>query len=437
MSKTYVAELKAQRKAAVAAMGRIMGDGQRSLTRTERAQFDSQRAKVQSCDNRISQLKYENTDTRGKRGSSEDDRAFTSFLRTGNTSGLRESRADGTGFSTAPNDAGVSAGATGNNAGYMVPQGFWKHLQVALKAYGGISKDFHRIDTDTGNPMPWPTIDPTAVSAHVLGASNELNALSIEDPYVFGQGMLNAWTLYVGPMLASLQLIQDSYFDVDNFVADRFGEALGRQIAALAVSGTGSGQPLGLVTALNARGALSGATGGYYQLTAATTVKTFAAAAPTEIVGNVLSPVSLLGMVTGVDPAYYSGCKWYFNAAQAWNLRSVVDSNGRPLINFMNGFDADKVRGKNYNSNAPVADLFGFPVVIDNNIPNLTASTTGGPCFANLDTAMVYRVARDTTIMRLQERYADYLAVGYLGYYRLDIRSNDLRSAVTIKCAAT
>jgi HK97 family phage major capsid protein len=365
------------------------------------------------------------------------DLAFTRFLRTGDASGLRETRADGTGLSSAPNDAGVSAGSTGNNAGYMVPQGFWEHLQVALKAYGGIANDYHRIDTETGNPMPWPTVDPTGVTAHLLGASNELNQLSVEDPYVFGQGMLNAWTIYAGPLLASLQLIQDSAFDVDNFVADRFGESIGRVIASLAVSGTGSGQPLGLITALNARGALSGASGGYYQLGAATTVKTFATSNPTELGGNVLHPTSLLGMVQGVDAAYYPGCKWYFNSTQAWGLRSVVDSNGRPLINFMNGLDADEVSSPDYSSNAPVANLFGFPVVIDNSIPNLTASTTGGPVFGNLDHAMVYRVARDTTVMRLVERYADYLAVGYVGYYRTDIRSNDLRAAVTVKAAAT
>jgi hypothetical protein len=76
-------------------------------------------------------------------------------------------------------------------------------------------------------------------------------------------------------------------------------------------------------------------------------------------------------------------------------------------------------------------------VIVDNNIPNLTASTAGGPVFGNLGPAMVYRVARGTTVMRLQERYADYLAVGYLGYYRLDIRSNDLRAAITTKAAAT
>jgi HK97 family phage major capsid protein len=272
----------------------------------------------------------------------------------------------------------------------------------------------------------------------------------LQNYYQFGQGMLNAWTVVVGPFLASLQLIQDSGFDVDRFVAERIGEALGRSIAAISVSGTGSGQPLGIITALNAKGALSGASGGYYQLTAGTTVKTFAAANPTELSGNLLAPTSLLGMIAGVDPAYYPTAKWYMNAVQAWNLRSVVDSNGRPLINFANGFDADAVTGpgaKNWSSNTPVARLFGFPVVIDNNIPNLTASTTGGPVFGALDHAMVYRVVRNDArivadmntgnMMRLTERYADLLAVGYLGYIRTDVRSNDLRAAATVKAAAT
>ena len=143
-------------------------------------------------------------------------------------------------------------------------------------------------------------------------------------------------------------------------------------------------------------------------------------------------------MVQGIDPAYYPNAKWYMNATQAWNLRSVVDSNGRPLINFMNGFTADSVRGPDYNSNAPVAELFGFPVVVDNNVAALTASTVGGPIFGDMQAAMVCRtVTNSTAVMRLTERYADYLAVGYLGFARVDMRSNDLRAAVTVKCAAT
>jgi HK97 family phage major capsid protein len=163
--------------------------------------------------------------------------------------------------------------------------------------------------------------------------------------------------------------------------------------------------------------------------------------------GNILSPTSLLGMIAGVDPAYYPTCKWYMNATQAWNLRSVVDSNGRPLINFANGFDADDVVNGNWSSNTPVAKLFGFPLIVDQNIPNLTASAAGGPVFGTMNHAMVMRVVRadarvvaktgPANMMRLEERYADYLALGYLGYLRMDIRSNDLRAAVTVKAAAT
>jgi HK97 family phage major capsid protein len=369
-----------------------------------------------------------------------DDIAFTRYLRTGDTSGL-QTRADGTGFSTAPNDAGLSAGSNGDYAGYLVPQGFWANLQVAQKAYGGIANDFKEVVTDSGNPMPWPTIDPTGVSASLLGASSELTQLSVTQPYNFGQGMLNAWTIYGGPYLASLQLVQDSAFDVDEFVAARAGEAIGRKVASLAVSGTGSGQPLGLITALAAKGASSGASGGYVALGTATDVPIFgnySSPSTTELVGNVLAPATLVKMVQAVDPAYYTGAKFYMNATQAWNLRTVTDGNGRPIIDFMNGFDADTVTGPDYNSNAPIARLLGFPVVVDNNIPNLTASTVGGPVFGNLSPAMVYRKVRSgATLMRLNERYADYLAVGYLAFWRFDLRSNDLRAACTVQVQAS
>jgi hypothetical protein len=52
--------------------------------------------------------------------------------------------------------------------------------------------------------------------------------------------------------------------------------------------------------------------------------------------------------------------------------------------------------------------------------------------------AMVYRkVWSGATLMRLNERYADYLAVDYLAFWRFDMRSNGLRSAITIQAAAS
>jgi HK97 family phage major capsid protein len=360
-----------------------------------------------------------------------EDAAFSTYLRTGVVApsmvqAPTETR-DPTGFSEGSQPGQIS-GSGGTYGGYTVAQDFWQHMQVALRAYGGMAADFKQIDTPTGAIMPWPTINPTGVVASVI--TSELTQLNPDNPYVFGQGVLSAWTIATDPVLVSLQLANDSAFDLDAFIRDRFAESIGREVAALAVSGTGSSQPLGLITALAAGSAFSagaGASGGgWLQLGTATAVKTFAGST-TELAANVLSPQTVLSMVAAIDPAYWDGAKFYLNATMALNQRGVVDDNGRPLLNLENGY-----------ADGAIGTMLGFPVVVDNNLPSLAASTVGGPVFGRLSDAMVQRNVRNgTSIMRLQERYADYLAIGYLGWLRTDIRSNDLRAAITCKPAAT
>ena len=437
----YTKQLKADRKVKVLRMSAIVGDGRHSLSTTERNEFDNLEFAIRGIDQQIATAKT--TDYRGIDGRkihrTEADNGFTRYLR----SGRAESRADGTGFSTAPNDGGLAAGATGPTSGYLIPMGFWQNLQVAMKAYGGISNAFKYVQTDTGNPTPWPSIDPTNVTGTWLTGEN--NQLSLTQPYQFGQGMLNAWTVVVGPFLASLQLVEDSAFDVDAFVSARIGEGLGRSLAQVAVSGTGATQPLGIITALGAKSATGTAggaitaTGGYVNLVAATAVKTLSGSNPTEIVGNLLSPQTLLSMIQSVDPAYRNApdgtptAAFYMNDAHIAGLRNLVDNYGRPLLILPN--------------QGGIPSLWGYPVLVDSNLPNLAASTVGGPVFGNLNSAMVLRVSRGdarvvadinpANVMRLTERYADFLAIGYIGYLRADIRSNDMRAAVTVKPAAT
>jgi HK97 family phage major capsid protein len=433
MSK-YTGELKADRKVKVAEMARIVGDGARVLSRSERERFDDLKYEVDGIDTQIAGVKVSRLDTRGdtgrKRGKTEADRAFSNYLRTGDIRGVTpvyDVRADGPGMSTAPNDSGASAGLNGNYGGYMVAPAFWQNLQVALKIYGGLQNDFRQISTETGAPMAWPVIDPTSVTASPVGS--ELTQLSVENLYLFGQGMLNAWPYAIGPILASLQLVNDSAFDVDEFVAQRFGEALGRELAALGISGTGAGQPLGIIPALTARGLVT-QSGGYIQLGTATAVNVIGGGTQTELAGNLLSPQSILNMIASVDPAYRNDpdgnptAAFYVSDGQLKGMREIVDQYGRPLL-------VQPSQG-----GAP--SLYGYPVKVDNGLPALTASTVGGPIFGNMTSAMVTRtVTSSAAVMRLTERYADYLAVGYLGFARVDMRSNDLRSAVTIRAAAT
>jgi predicted phage gp36 major capsid-like protein len=324
-----------------------------------------------------------------QRGSTSEERAFTSYLRDGRVA--PELRAAGE--------------ATGTAGGFMVPQSFWAHLQIAQKQFGGLSEDFQQIHTPDGRVMPWPTNNPTTTLASYLTENTAVSDVN----YVFGQGMLFSWTLVSGAILASLQQI-------------------GRKLAAEVVNGAGPASEAlsGIVPALTAYGATSSnASGGVLALGTATTVKMFSGST-TELSANVLAPATAFSMIAAVDPAYWPGAKFYMNAAQALNMRQVVDDNGRPLLNLDNGFQ-----------DGCIGSIAGFPVKVVQEVGNLTASTVEGPMFGNMGAAMVLRTVEGAQLMRLTERWADYLQVGFIGYSRFDSQPNDMRAACVVKSSTT
>jgi HK97 family phage major capsid protein len=305
-----------------------------------------------------------------------------------------------------------------SNAGYLVPQGFWANLQVALKQFGGLLNVAKIVETSTGNPMPWPTTDPTNIVGNYVGAQG--TQLGFQD-YVFGQGMMNAWTITSNVALASVEAMNDTAFDVETFVRERIGESIGRFVAAELHTGTGSSAMLGLKTALTAYGVKTGAQGGVYQPTAAGTVTTIGHVATplNKLAGGTPGFDDVINMTAKIDPAYRASgrCTWVMNDNTQWKIRSITDTQGHPL----------------WNPNVQVGGqdrIYGYPVLIDQNIGDIstTASTDGGMYFGDFQTCMVVRQVNQAGVMRLDERYADFLQVGFLGFVRMDSRSNDLRA---------
>jgi HK97 family phage major capsid protein len=346
--------------------------------------------------------------------------------------------------------AGEAAGSSG---GYLVPPGWWQRLQVAMKAFGGTAEDFEQLETESGQPMQWATVDPTTTVGQLVGSTNTTGATG-QTPgqgalggtanenqqvgdldYAFGQGTLSAYMYTSGAQKVSFQLANDAAFNTDKFVSARVGESLGRAKALAAISGSGSAQPLGIITALAAKssagtvgtGAIAGTGGRIVLATAGKTPLAAGDSTSTELLTNTLNPATLRSMIAAVDPAYRAlGAKYYMNDNQLLGLRGQVDSNGRPLINLQDGLTPG----------VPTT-LWGYEIKVDQNIPNLAASTTGGPIFGHLGSAMVLRTVNQSGLLRLSERYADLLQVGYIGYMRFDIRSNDLRAAVTVTASTT
>lgn len=378
----------------------------RNLTSAEAEEFDRLERHRDELDKVVNPTR-DPLDTRGL-ASPEDtekrDKAFDLYMRTGTKS--PELR---TTYGSALGEAGFqSSGTTG---GYTVPQGFWDHLTIAMKAYGGYAEWYNQVLTPTGNPMDWPTVDPTSVVGGIIGEGT----IDGFTTYTFGQGVLNAWTYTNQVILASVELVADSAFDVGPFIADRIGEAIGRAEGAHSVSGTGTSQPLGLITALNAGSR-------FITLGAATSTNIVGTGTVTELAGNVLSGVTLGKMVAGVDAAYWPNAAFYFSPAQFVNQSNLADGYGRPLYPTLQQANPT---------------LMGFPVRIVPESPALVASTAGGPVFGDLSIAMVRRRVDSADLMVLDQRYADARQIGYYGYVRQDHRSNDLRAAVTVKPAAT
>jgi HK97 family phage major capsid protein len=317
--------------------------------------------------------------------------------------------------------------------GYMVPQGFWANLQIALKQYGGLLPLCNLVKTASGNEMPWPTANPTGVIGQYI---TEANQVGFTD-FTFGQGILYAWTITSGVILASLQLINDSAFNVDSFVSDRMGEAIGRKIAAELWSGAGSASKAltGLSTSISANGGSGSgslSSPGYIQTVAGS--KVFTLQSPSTAIqvyeSGIVSWNDLTRMIGAVDVAYrQSGrCTWVLNDTQVQLERTLTDGFGHPLWE--------------PNTQAGQPDvILGYPVTVDNNSPSVSTASAGnvggGITFGDFKTAMVVRQVDMAGTMRLTERYADYLQVGYLGYVRMDSQPNDLRAVVQYETLST
>lgn len=346
-------------------------------------------------------------------------RAFTSWLR----SGVRgpELRAAGEGTNSA--------------GGYLVPPGWWQRLQVAIKAYGGTAADFEEIPTDTGQSMLWATTDPTNVVGTLIAENTQISDVD----YTFGQGTLSAYMFTSGVQKVSYQLANDSAFNIDQFISARVAEGLGRAEAQYAISGTGSSQPLGVVTALGAATGLT--SGGQFTLSTGKKLNVYgpgsgtaAIQQETELTAGAIAPDTVNSLIASVDVMYRTlGAKFYFNDTTLAGMRNVVDGYGQPMYK---GLQTSDVKG---------LTLMDYPVVIDNNIPDLTASAASGIMFGHMRSAMVLRRVQGASVdriegsglLKLEERWADFLQVGYIGYERIDIRSNDLRAvSVTVPAAS-
>lgn len=207
------------------------------------------------------------------------------------------------------------------------------------------------IRTDKGNALTLPTIDLTQMTSQIIAQTEDLAPVAnpTASKVTFG-----AYSYRVNPVAVSTELEQDSYSPVSDLLQQAFSVAIANGVGAHLVTGTGSGQPQGVVTGATDSGVTTDS--------------------------GVIAEGDLLNIYFSMPRVHRANKKtvWIFSDAQYKLVRTIVDSTGRPLLNIVNDKEL----------------LFGKPVLIS---PALSSQSKF--CLANLSMYCV-RIATDSVRIR-------------------------------------
>lgn len=285
---------------------------------------------------------------------------------------------------------------TGSQGEYTIPVGFQRELETKMKAYGGMRRNSRIVPTSTGNPLDWPTVDDTANQGRWLA---ENGGVSQTNP-TFGQVVYNAYLASSDQVLVSVQLMQDSAFDLEALLAELLGIRLGRLTDLAYTKGSGSGQPTGLITSILADGSPNTVTA------AGSTANDGSSATGANSIGTD-DFASLIGLV---DPAYRPTAKFLAHWTILDYLKKVKDKYGRPIfVEGVNVGQPDRIFGEKY-------DWSGAMDAASGGVPQASTNTVLYGAFEKY----IIRDVLGATMVRYNELYMPNHQVGFQVYLRTD-----------------
>ena len=291
----------------------------------------------------------------------------------------------------------VQSVGTNSQGGFTVPVGFRAELIKSLADYSpmfepGVTR---QLDTASGELINMPTLDDTSSKATIIGEGVEVvstgGSANAPGSLVFGQKTLRAYKYSTGLIKVSMELAQDSAINLEAEIRTAMAERLGRGAGEHLTTGLGNGssQPWGIVT--------RSAEGYENALTVAG-----ASGVP------VLRFDDLIDLEHSVDPAYRRSpaAGWMFNDNTLKALRKIKDKEDRYIWQ-----PADAATGAR-------PTVLGYRYAINPAMANL-AFDAKPIVFGDMNRYVVRRVM-DLSVVRLNERFAEFGQLAFIGFARLD-----------------
>lgn len=195
---------------------------------------------------------------------------------------------------------------TAGAGGYTVPTDLAAVVDKTMKAWGPMYDEAicTVLNTSGGNPLDFPKTDDTAVAA---AQHTEATAMTDDGGVdaTFTKMTLGAFAYDTEWVQISMEIMQDSAIDIEQFIGELLGERLARRVNSELTVGDGTGDPLGIVAA-SAAGKTS--------------------ASQTAFIAD-----ELIDLLHSVDPAYRASPKarWQFNDTTLSQIRKLKDGNGQ------------------------------------------------------------------------------------------------------------
>ena len=259
------------------------------------------------------------------------------------------------------------------DGGYLVPEEFERNIVTALEEENVIRSLAKVITTQHERKIPVAT-------GHSTAQWTAENAAYTESNPTFGQKQIDAFKL-TDLARVSVELLQDSAFDIEDYLMKEFARAFGIAEEEAFCVGTGTNQPTGIFTA----------NGGTVGVTAAT--------------NNAITADELISLVYALKSPYRRNAKFLMNDATISAIRKLKDQNGAYLWQpSLQAGQPDRLLGY---------DLYTSPYV-----PTMAAGALT-VAFGDFKNYWIGdRAGR--TVQRLNELYATNGQIGYVATERVD-----------------
>jgi hypothetical protein len=145
-----------------------------------------------------------------------------------------------------------TAGTT-TAGGYTVPTDLAASIDKTLKIWGPMYDEAicTVLNTASGNPIDFPTVDDTALTVSQHTEAGTMTDDGSKD-VTFGKMRLDAFDYDTSWVQVSMELMQDSAVNIEQFLGELLGERLARRVNTELTTGDGTGDPNGIVTASTA-----------------------------------------------------------------------------------------------------------------------------------------------------------------------------------------